>query len=85
MQIKHPLNDRGEESHGLTLHKPSAGDDAADFEHALHVRQMLEEGERRLTDIRARVLSGAYHSLEMAEQVARAILRSGDVALLPYE
>lgn len=34
---------------------------------------------RRADEIRARVLSGAYNSVEMADQVARSILRSGDL------
>ena|SRR5690242_14510066 len=34
---------------------------------------------RRTDEIRARVLSGAYNSVEMADQVARSILRSGDL------
>lgn len=34
---------------------------------------------RRVDEIRARVLSGAYNSVEMADQVARSILRSGDL------
>lgn len=34
---------------------------------------------RRADEIRARVLSGAYDSVEMADQVARSILRSGDL------
>jgi hypothetical protein len=33
----------------------------------------------RAQDIRAKVLSGAYLTLDAADQVARAILRSGDV------
>lgn len=34
---------------------------------------------RRADEIRSRVLSGAYNSVEMADQVARSILRSGDL------
>jgi hypothetical protein len=34
---------------------------------------------RRADEIRTRVLSGAYNSVEMADQVARSILRSGDL------
>jgi anti-sigma28 factor (negative regulator of flagellin synthesis) len=33
----------------------------------------------RATELRARIFEGAYNSLEMAEQVARAILRAGDL------
>lgn len=33
----------------------------------------------RAAEIRSRILSGAYHSVEMADNVARAILRSGDL------
>lgn len=34
---------------------------------------------QRVDQIRARILSGAYNSLEMADQVARAVIRSGDL------
>lgn len=34
---------------------------------------------RRADEIRAKILSGAYDSLAAADQVARAILRSGDI------
>lgn len=34
---------------------------------------------QRVADIRAKILSGAYNSLSMASDVARAILRSGDL------
>jgi hypothetical protein len=34
----------------------------------------------RIDDIRGKILSGAYHSLATAEQIARHILRSGDLA-----
>lgn len=34
---------------------------------------------RRADEIRTRILSGAYNSVEMADQVARSILRSGDL------
>ncbi|HSU96844.1 MAG TPA: hypothetical protein VLI40_06410 [Gemmatimonadaceae bacterium] len=33
----------------------------------------------RADQIRSKVLSGAYNSLEMADQVARAVIRSGDL------
>lgn len=33
----------------------------------------------RADQIRSSVLSGAYNSLEMADQVARAVIRSGDL------
>ena len=33
----------------------------------------------RVEQIRARILSGAYNSLEMADQIARAVIRSGDL------
>jgi hypothetical protein len=33
----------------------------------------------RENDIRSKIVNGAYHSLDMADHVARAILRSGDV------
>ncbi len=33
----------------------------------------------RAAVIRARVLTGAYNSIEMADQVARSIVRSGDL------
>ena len=33
----------------------------------------------RIDEIRNRILAGAYQTNEMAEQVARAILRSGDL------
>lgn len=34
---------------------------------------------RRADEIRSRVLSGAYNSVEMADKVAQSILRSGDL------
>lgn len=34
---------------------------------------------RRADEIRSRILSGAYNSVEMADQVARSILHSGDL------
>ena len=34
---------------------------------------------RRADQIRASILSGAYNSLDMADQVARAVIRSGDL------
>lgn len=34
---------------------------------------------RRADEIRTRILSGAYNSVEMASQVAQSILRSGDL------
>ena len=34
---------------------------------------------QRVDQIRSRILSGAYSSLEMADQVARAVIRSGDL------
>lgn len=34
----------------------------------------------RADQIRSRVLSGAYNSLEIADQVARAVIRSGDLS-----
>jgi protein gp37 len=34
---------------------------------------------RRVDQIRSSILAGAYNSLEMADQVARALLRSGDL------
>ncbi len=34
---------------------------------------------KQVDDIRAKILSGAYNSLEMAHNVARSILRSGDL------
>jgi len=34
---------------------------------------------RRIDEIRSKILAGAYHTNEMADQVARAILRSGDL------
>jgi hypothetical protein len=34
---------------------------------------------RRADHIRSSILSGAYNSLEMADQVARAVIRSGDL------
>jgi negative regulator of flagellin synthesis FlgM len=34
---------------------------------------------QRVDQIRARILSGAYNSLEMADQIARAVVRSGDL------
>ena len=34
---------------------------------------------KRADQIRSSILSGAYNSLEMADQVARAVIRSGDV------
>ncbi len=33
----------------------------------------------RTDQIRSSILSGAYNSLEMADQVARAVIRSGDL------
>lgn len=33
----------------------------------------------RADQIRSKILSGAYNSLEMADQVARAVIRSGDL------
>lgn len=33
----------------------------------------------RADQIRSSILSGAYNSLEMADQVARAVIRSGDL------
>ena len=33
----------------------------------------------RVDQIRSSILSGAYNSLEMADQVARAVMRSGDL------
>lgn len=33
----------------------------------------------RADQIRSRILSGAYNSLGMADQVARAVIRSGDI------
>lgn len=92
MQIKDLRRGVGEEEpqvleRVLELHKSLA--DAAPQEgdrgDALYGAPLLEEGTQRLIEIRARVLSGAYHSLEMADQVARAILRSGIVTFPPYE
>lgn len=34
---------------------------------------------RRADEIRTRILSGAYNSVEMADKVAQSILRSGDL------
>jgi anti-sigma28 factor (negative regulator of flagellin synthesis) len=34
---------------------------------------------QRVDQIRSSILSGAYNSLEMADQVARALMRSGDL------
>lgn len=34
---------------------------------------------RRADEIRSNILSGAYNSLEMADQVARSLMRSGDL------
>ncbi|MEO6865371.1 MAG: hypothetical protein ABI229_07965 [Gemmatimonadaceae bacterium] len=34
---------------------------------------------RRADQIRSSILSGAYNSLEMADQVARSVIRSGDL------
>jgi anti-sigma28 factor (negative regulator of flagellin synthesis) len=34
---------------------------------------------KRADQIRSSILSGAYNSLEMADQVARAVIRSGDL------
>lgn len=34
---------------------------------------------RRTDEIRSRILSGAYNSLDMADNVARSIMRSGDL------
>ncbi len=34
---------------------------------------------RRAGQIRSSMLSGAYNSVEMADQVARAVIRSGDL------
>lgn len=34
---------------------------------------------QRADQIRSNILSGAYNSLEMADQVARSIIRSGDL------
>lgn len=34
---------------------------------------------RRMDEIRSKILSGAYNSLEMADHVARALVRSGDL------
>ncbi len=34
---------------------------------------------RRIDEIRSRILSGAYNSLEMADHVARSLMRSGDL------
>ncbi|MEO9225463.1 MAG: hypothetical protein ABI328_03710 [Gemmatimonadaceae bacterium] len=34
---------------------------------------------QRADSIRSSILSGAYNSLEMADQVARAVIRSGDL------
>jgi hypothetical protein len=34
---------------------------------------------RRADQIRSSILSGAYNSLDMADQVARAVIRSGDL------
>jgi anti-sigma28 factor (negative regulator of flagellin synthesis) len=34
---------------------------------------------QRADQIRSSILSGAYNSLEMADQVARAVIRSGDL------
>jgi hypothetical protein len=33
----------------------------------------------RLTELRQRVLSGAYNSLEMVDQVARRMIQRGDI------
>ncbi len=33
----------------------------------------------RVDEIRSRILSGAYNSLEMADHVARSLMRSGDL------
>jgi anti-sigma28 factor (negative regulator of flagellin synthesis) len=33
----------------------------------------------RVEQIRSSILSGAYNSLEMADQIARAVIRSGDL------
>ncbi len=33
----------------------------------------------RADEIRSKILSGAYNSLGMADQVARAVIRSGDI------
>lgn len=34
---------------------------------------------RRADEIRSKILSGAYNTLEVADQVARALIRSGDL------
>ncbi len=34
---------------------------------------------QRVDQIRSNILSGAYNSLEMADQVARSVIRSGDL------
>lgn len=34
---------------------------------------------RRVDEIRSKILSGAYNSLDMADHVARSLMRSGDL------
>jgi negative regulator of flagellin synthesis FlgM len=43
------------------------------------IETAVELDPRRTDELRSKILSGAFNSLEMADQVARAMIRSGDI------
>ena len=81
-----PLGDRGdarvtEEGRSGTAAPSSPSDQVlfSDVGRRLSAAQADAIDPERVKELRERVMSGAYNSLEMVEQVARRILDSGDV------
>jgi hypothetical protein len=75
MQIDNPLNgavrsDMDPSTHGALLFIADRSEDDG-------AAASLDQS--RIDHFRSKILSGAYHSLATAEQVARHILQSGDV------
>jgi hypothetical protein len=75
MQVDNPLN-RVIRS---DLVKPIAKVPLAIVRQSKDDKPMAPLDQSRIDQIRSKILSGAYHSLATAEQVARHILQSGDI------
>jgi hypothetical protein len=79
-----PLGDKGEAratEEGRSGASSAASDQVqfSDVGRRLSAAQADSIDPDRVKELRERVMSGAYNSLEMVEQVARRILDSGDV------
>jgi len=86
MQVDNPTDDMDRSKPQiLEFRRPTPDAVSGDAEQTPALYLTRAEGENRLATIRARVLAGAYDSLDMAEQVARAILRGGDFQSAWYE